>query len=338
MKSIFLLIFILAAAQVIASGGGSIGGGGGGAAVWGDITGTLSSQSDLQSALDLKAPLASPTFSGTTTFSALTATTVPYLNASKVLTSSAVTPTELGYVSGVTSAIQTQLGAKAPSASPTFTGTSTFSALTATTVPYLDSSKALTSSAVTPTELGYVSGVTSALQTQLNAKSPSASPTFSGTITTPLTASRVLTTGASSELAASSVTTTTLAFLDATSSIQTQLNGKLATAGTGLVDDRGVTIETPAAATVPFGFVSYAATVNTARTKCEVGSLTANFQICHSGSCTSITSCSAISVTTSAANTSCTAAASIAAGDYVQVVVTSPSSASMCQLGLQLTR
>lgn len=34
--------------------------------------------------------------------SGLTATTVPYLNASKVLTSSAVTPTELGYLAGVT--------------------------------------------------------------------------------------------------------------------------------------------------------------------------------------------------------------------------------------------
>lgn len=45
--------------------------------------------------------------------------------------------------------------------------------LTATTVPYLDASKVLKSSAVTPTELGYVSGVTSALQTQLNAKAPS---------------------------------------------------------------------------------------------------------------------------------------------------------------------
>lgn len=42
-------------------------------------------------------------------FSQLTATTVPYLNASKILTSSAVTPTELGYLSGVTSSIQTQL-------------------------------------------------------------------------------------------------------------------------------------------------------------------------------------------------------------------------------------
>lgn len=39
----------------------------------------------------------------------LTANTVPYANSSKQLTSSAVTPTELGYVSGVTSPIQGQL-------------------------------------------------------------------------------------------------------------------------------------------------------------------------------------------------------------------------------------
>lgn len=42
----------------------TVSGGGGGAAVWGGITGTLSDQTDLQSALDLKAPLASPTFTG----------------------------------------------------------------------------------------------------------------------------------------------------------------------------------------------------------------------------------------------------------------------------------
>lgn len=45
-------------------------------------------------------------------FSQATATTVPYLNGSKILTSSAVTPTELGYLSGVTSAIQTQFSGK----------------------------------------------------------------------------------------------------------------------------------------------------------------------------------------------------------------------------------
>ncbi len=45
----------------------------------------------------------------------------------------------------------------------------TFSQLTASTVPYLDASKNLVSSSVTPTELGYVSGTTSNLQAQINA-------------------------------------------------------------------------------------------------------------------------------------------------------------------------
>lgn len=40
-------------------------------------------------------------------------------------------------------------------------------------------------SATTASELGFVSGVTSAIQTQLNAKAPLASPTFTGTLTVP---------------------------------------------------------------------------------------------------------------------------------------------------------
>lgn len=44
------------------------------------------------------------------------------------------------------------------------------SGLTASTVPYADSGKKLVSSSVTPTELGYVSGVTSAIQTQFSGK------------------------------------------------------------------------------------------------------------------------------------------------------------------------
>lgn len=52
------------------------------------------------------------TFAGTTTFTPLTASTVPYLDASKVLVSSAVTPTQLSYVDA-TSSIQTQLDARA---------------------------------------------------------------------------------------------------------------------------------------------------------------------------------------------------------------------------------
>ena len=109
------------------------------------------------------------TAAGSLQLSALTATTVPYIDASKGFASSAVTPTELGYVSGVTSAIQTQLNAKAPSASPTFSGTIT-TPLTASRAMVTGASNELAVSAVTATELGYVSGVTSAIQTQLNAK------------------------------------------------------------------------------------------------------------------------------------------------------------------------
>jgi hypothetical protein len=50
---------------------------------------------------------------GTTRFPSLTVSTVPYLNGTGDLTSSSVTPTELGYLSGVSSEIQTQLNSKA---------------------------------------------------------------------------------------------------------------------------------------------------------------------------------------------------------------------------------
>lgn len=61
-------------------------------------------------------------------FNYATVSTVPYFDASGNLISSAVTPTELVYVSGVTSSIQTQLGTKAPINNPTFTGTVTLAA------------------------------------------------------------------------------------------------------------------------------------------------------------------------------------------------------------------
>jgi len=47
-------------------------------AVWGDITGTLSNQSDLQGALDAKAPIADATFTGTTTIPSADITTADF--------------------------------------------------------------------------------------------------------------------------------------------------------------------------------------------------------------------------------------------------------------------
>ena len=61
----------------------------------------------------------------TITGSDLTASRAVISNASGKVAVSATTDTELGYVSGVTSAIQTQLNAKAPLASPALTGTPT---------------------------------------------------------------------------------------------------------------------------------------------------------------------------------------------------------------------
>jgi hypothetical protein len=124
--------------------------------------------SDLVVTADLAslAPLAGPTFSGTVTLPSTTSI-------------GDVSATELSYVNGVTSAIQTQLDAKlasatasttyAPLSGPTFTGT----VVLPNTTSIGD---------VSSTELGYVNGVTSAIQTQIDAKAPTADPTFTGTV------------------------------------------------------------------------------------------------------------------------------------------------------------
>lgn len=85
--------------------------------------------------------------------------------------------TEVSYVKGVTSAIQTQITAKAPSTSPTFATSITGSYLTASEILITDGSKNIVSAAVATypslTELTYVKGVTSAIQTQINTKANS---------------------------------------------------------------------------------------------------------------------------------------------------------------------
>ena len=80
-----------------------------------------------------------------------------------------ISNTEFGYLNGVTSAIQTQLDAK----QATITGSASTidtESLTANRAVISNGSQKIAVSSVTDTELGYVSGVTSALQTQLDAK------------------------------------------------------------------------------------------------------------------------------------------------------------------------
>jgi hypothetical protein len=141
------------------------------------------------------------------------------------------TATEIGYVNGVTSAIQTQIDSK----EATITGA-------ATTITSLDltidravisnGSGKIAVSATTSTELGYVSGVTSAIQTQIDGKEA----TITGAATTitgsDLTASRALISNGSGKVAVSAVTDTELGYLDGvTSAVQTQLDAFRATQG-----------------------------------------------------------------------------------------------------------
>lgn len=124
----------------------------------------LDATSSIQTQLNAKSPLASPTFTGTVVLPSTTSI-------------GNVSSTEIGYVDGVTSAIQTQIDSKSPLASPTFTGTVTSPAIilsseTASTIASFDASKNIKSLPLATypslTELSYVKGVTSAIQTQFD--------------------------------------------------------------------------------------------------------------------------------------------------------------------------
>ena len=116
-----------------------------------------------------------------------------------------VTDTEIGYLDGVTSAIQTQIDLKAALASPTFTGTplsTTASAGTnttqvATTAFVRAEVAALVNSAGATldtlgeiaTALGNDASLSTTLTNSIALKAPLASPTFTGTVTIPSGAS-----------------------------------------------------------------------------------------------------------------------------------------------------
>jgi hypothetical protein len=100
----------------------------------------------------------------------LTANRALMTSGTGAITASTVTSTELGYLSGVTSALQTQLNGK----QATITGAATTivsSNLTASRALVSDASgKVAAAAATTLAEIGYLNGVTSAIQTQLNNK------------------------------------------------------------------------------------------------------------------------------------------------------------------------
>ena len=138
--------------------------------------------------------------------------------------------TELGYLNGVTSAVQTQIDSK----QATITGAATSitsSNLTASRALASDGSGKVAASSVTATELGYVSGVTSAIQTQIDSKQPTITGSATTIDTESLTASRAVISNSSQKIAVSTTTDTELGYLSGvTSAVQTQLDAKLAKA------------------------------------------------------------------------------------------------------------
>jgi hypothetical protein len=131
---------------------------------WGGITGTLSTQTDLQSALDAKEPTISAGttgqyYRGDKSFQTLDKAAVGLSNVDN--TSDANKP--------ISTATQTALDGK----QATITGAATTidtEDLTASRALVSDGSGKVAVSDVTSTELGYLDGVTSAVQTQLDAK------------------------------------------------------------------------------------------------------------------------------------------------------------------------
>jgi len=151
----------------------------------GDVAGALTAlNSDKASVSHDHAGTYEPLITGAATTindTDLTASRALIANASGKVAVSLVTDTELGYLDGVTSDIQTQLNGKAASGhdhsgvyEPVLTGAATTindTDLTANRAVIANASGKVAVSTVTDTELGYVSGVTSAIQTQLNGKS-----------------------------------------------------------------------------------------------------------------------------------------------------------------------
>lgn len=147
-------------------------------------THSISNVTNLQSSLDGK----QATITGgasTITSSNLTVNRALISNSSGKVAVSAVTSTELGYLDGVTSNVQTQLDGKAASSHNHAASNITSGTLSSDRLPTVPVSKggtgattaaaALTNLGITATaaELNYVDGVTSNIQTQLNAKSAS---------------------------------------------------------------------------------------------------------------------------------------------------------------------
>jgi len=114
-------------------------------------------------------------------------TASPALTGTPTSTTAAVgtNTTQIATTAFVNAEIANDITGKANLASPAFTGTISLNGTAITATATELNVLAGIPAGLTATELGYVDGVTSAIQTQLNAKAATASPTFTGTVGLP---------------------------------------------------------------------------------------------------------------------------------------------------------
>ena len=96
-----------------------------------------------------------------------------------------VTATQLGYLNGVTANIQTQFGTYLPLSGGTLTGALTLPNSASSLVMGLTDSISCNSTTVSATQLGYLNGASSNIQTQINSRLKLSGGTLTGALTLP---------------------------------------------------------------------------------------------------------------------------------------------------------
>jgi hypothetical protein len=154
------------------------------------------------------------------------------IDAAKIADGS-VSNAEFQYIGGLTSDAQTQINAKQDTLVSgtnikTINSTSVLGSGNISVAPASGiNATAIGTGSVDNTEFGYLDGVTSAIQTQIDAKQATITGGATSIVSSNLTASRALASDGSGKVAVSSVTSTELGYLSGvTSAIQTQIDTK----------------------------------------------------------------------------------------------------------------
>ncbi|MBF0114675.1 MAG: hypothetical protein HQM04_06490 [Magnetococcales bacterium] len=141
---------------------------------------------------------------------------------------SGISATQLDYLNGVTSAIQTQLNNKLSAVTGAASSILLYD-LTAERVLVSDSNGKVATAPVSPISLSYIANVTSDVQTQINGKQAVSTGAVTSILAYNLTAERVLVSDSNGKVATAPVSPISLSYIaNVTSDVQTQFNGKQA--------------------------------------------------------------------------------------------------------------